>query len=78
MFTTDQFTNYSIRTLHIRGMDHEDYDGVMMMLEILKYLDEVGDPGTIMGISIIPEYSKLLELEKYRSLFKYQLGILEL
>lgn len=52
-------------------MDYDDYDGVMMMLEILKYLNDVGDPGTIMGISIIPEYSKLLELEKNRCLFKY-------
>lgn len=59
--------NYSLRTLHIRGMDLDDYDGVMMMLEILKYLSEIGDPGTIMGISIIPEYSKLLELEKIRN-----------
>lgn len=59
-------------------MDYDDYDGVMMMLEILKYLNDIGDPGTIMGISIIPEYSKLLELEKNRCLFKYQLGILEL
>lgn len=63
--------NYSLRTLHIRGMDNDDYDGVMMMLEILKYLSEIGDPGTIMGISIIPEYSKLLELEKNRNLLKY-------
>lgn len=63
--------NYSLRTLHIRGMDNDDYDGVMMMLEILKYLSEMGDPGTIMGISIIPEYSKLLELEKNRNLLKY-------
>lgn len=60
--------NYSLRTLHIRGMDLDDYDGVMMMLEILKYLSEIEDPGTIMGISIIPEYSKLLELEKIRNL----------
>ncbi len=63
--------NYSLRTLHIRGMDNDDYDGVMMMLEILKYLSDIGDPGTIMGISIIPEYSKLLELEKNRNLLKY-------
>jgi hypothetical protein len=37
------------------------------MLDILKFLNEVNDPGTIMGISIIPEYSKLLELERLRS-----------
>lgn len=71
LFTSDKFMNYSLRTLHIRGMDNDDYDGVMMMLEILKYLSEIGDPGTIMGISIIPEYSKLLELEKNRNLLKY-------
>lgn len=47
-------------------MYKDDTDGVIMMLELLKYLHEIEDTGTLMGISIIPEYSKLIELERLR------------
>lgn len=30
------------------------------MFEVLKYLHENNDPGTIMAISVLPEYSTLL------------------
>lgn len=48
------------------------------MLELIKFLHENNDPGTIMAISVLPEYSTLLQLEKKRSLLRYELMLIEM